>query len=177
MSAAPSILPFVLRAAEAGDDAFVRKWWRRSERENVATYPPSVVGFEGDRFKTFHNAMMDVVLARASTRTLVACPADNPETILGYLVHRPGLAVQFRGPRNGLEIGPAPVAYFLYVRPEMRKMGTARLLLGDLPRRRDVLYISRPARERRTGGAWEPSRLPVPPGWTYCPRAAWVEAP
>jgi hypothetical protein len=170
--------PFVLRAGTDADLNFVRKHWRLAYSSNAQTHAPTVEGHhEGDRFPVLHNAMMAGILSWPSTRVTVAHPPEDEGTILGWLVSRPPVPVVCKGPRPRAEIGRAPVVYFCFVREELRRVGIARLLLGDMPNRRDVIYTAKPPRVRARSGEWVQAALRVPVHWKYHPRAAFVDAP
>ena len=169
MTAAVSLPAFRLRVAVEDDRNYILSTWRRSERESKGAA-------EGAYFATLQGGEMRAVLDRESTSVTIAHPESSPETILGWCALRAPVTVVHKGPIVRREIGPAPIVYFVHVRPELRRVGVAALLLAELADRKDVLYTSRPARTR-DGARWVPSAVPIPSAWRYCPRAAFVEVP
>lgn len=141
-----------------GDRNYILGTWRRSEEEAIGH-------LEGERFKPTQDATMAAILDRPTTVVTVAHPANEPDAIAGWCAVRgrtyPGPVV-------------APVVYYVFTREEARRLGLARFMLGELASRRGVLYTSQPARVRTDRG-WESSPVPVPRGWRYMPRAAYVE--
>jgi hypothetical protein len=178
------VAPFALRPETPADRHYVLSTWRRSEqaaqgvrRSRGAQRPLTPDEQKAlQRFQDAHVAMTDAVLARPSTRILVAHPGDSEDAIAGWLCHRPAARIIHKGPGQytGPIVVPAPIVYFLYVRDEVRHFGIARMLLGELVTRNDVLYTSTPGDEKTSHG-WRPHRLPIPRSWTYEPRAAFVE--
>jgi GNAT superfamily N-acetyltransferase len=175
MSAAVSLPSFAVRLAMPTDMNFIRTCWRGSQREQWGR-------IEGVRYAQNQDAAMNAILGRPSTCVFVAHAAEDPDTIAGFLIARPGAPVLHKGPGRfpTREIGPAPVVHFIFVRKEARRIGIARMLLGDLTERRDVVYTTRPAQERRfneqTGAnEWLKSDLRIPNGWSYSPRSQFVE--
>jgi len=176
MSALASLPSFGLRIEVPEDRHFILSSWRSSEKDAALSRGPNEGNFEGTRFGTIQSAMMNAVLSRRSTCVTVVHPRQDPGTILGWIAARPPRNLMCKGPRPCLEVGPAPIIYYLFVRKEIRCSGIARMLLGELPLRKDVIYTAKPARVHSIHG-WQPSPLPIPRGWRYLPRAAFVEAP
>lgn len=97
-----------MRTGTSEDFSFVFATWLRSYKHSshFAKRIP-------DRtFYVRHHAVIERILARGA-ELLVACPADAPETILGYLV------------REGATL------HFLYVKGPFRRMGVAKALVGE----------------------------------------------
>jgi ribosomal protein S18 acetylase RimI-like enzyme len=151
----PVAAAFAVRGEEADDRRFVLATWKRAEAESLAHQ-------EGRYFVPFQEEAMRLILSRPSTRVLIASP-EGDDTIAGWAV-------------LGSQV-TAPVIYYIYVRPESRRLGLARLLLGSICERQDVIYTSRPARERDHEGVWRSSPVPIPRAWRYLPRAAFLEIP
>lgn len=170
MTAAPSLPSFAVRVETPEDRNFVLTWWRKGEKEASGH-------LEGARFNVLQDGQMHTILDRQSTVVLIAYAVGDPTSIAAFLVCRPGTVVLQKGPGpRAREVGPAPIVYYAFTRPEARRLGLQRMLLGDLVERRDVLFTSRPARIRMTTGEqWQPSPVKIPRAWTYCPRAAFVE--
>ena len=149
--------------------------WRASEKASIAHV-------EGARFHLLQDATMASILARESTDVRIAHPTADAETIAGWACLRPPAHAIHRGPgRYAGPFGPAPIVYFVYMRPEARRLGLAHRLLEDVIARSDTLYTSRPARIRdprlgREGEIWRMT-CTIPRGWTYCPRVAFHEVP
>lgn len=151
-AASPAAPVFVLRAEVPEDRRFVLATWLRAEADSSAHS-------EGRHFSQWQHAMMGGILARPSTRIVVASP-EGDDAIAGWAA------------LGGNE--RAPVVYYVYVDKEARRLGVARLLLGALIDRQDVIYGARPPREKRADG-WHPSSVPIPRGWKYMPRCNFLE--
>ena len=148
MSAAVSTTGFYLRVGVEDDLRFIKATWIRAEGEASSNV-------EGKQFPLWQTQYMQEVLARGSTVVTIASPEDS-DAIAGWCV-----------------TGPGPVVYYVYVRPEARRNGLAKMLLGSVlgaPSAR-VIYVCKPARER-VDGRWQPSSLPIPSHWRFVPRAA-----
>ena len=169
MTAAVSLPSFALRLETPEDRHYILSTWRRSEKEASGH-------LEGARFAGLQDGAMHAILARPSTVVSIVYPAGTPEVIAAWLVARPPVPVIHKGPGRWTgQTGPAPIVYFVFVREEGRSLGLARMLLAEMSDRKDTLYTTKPARKRGANGGWEPSGLPIPRSWTYCPRAAFVE--
>jgi GNAT superfamily N-acetyltransferase len=147
--------PFVVRAEKPDDRRFVLSTWKRAEAECSAHT-------EGRHFGPLQEQMMAAVLGRASTRVIIASPEGDDDAIAGWAC---------------ISDDAHPIVYYVYVRPEARRIGIAKMLLGGLTlERNDVLYTARPARVRTESG-WGPSPVPIPKDWRYMPRLNFLELP
>ena len=156
--ALPHRLPYAIRLGGVGDVAFVMDAWMQSERDASGH-------LEGRHFIRWQKRMQRDILARDTTRVVVAAPEGDPETILGWLVYS--------------ETQPQ-VIYYAYVRDQARRMGIASALLAaaGLSPAEEVFYSARPARVRsQVEGIWTsaPVVARLPAAWRYQPRAAYLE--
>jgi GNAT superfamily N-acetyltransferase len=140
---------FRLRPGTPDDHHYVFSTWRRSEAEASAH-------LEGRHFGPWQDRMMDAILARPLVTLTVASPLED-DGIAGWSVIAP------------------PVLFFVYVAPDARRLGLARMLLSGLLDCPSVIYVSRPARVKDAAGRWQNSMLPIPRAWKYMPRAAFYE--
>lgn len=144
----PESLPFVVRAATADDLPFIHDSWLLSARDGEAHN-------EGRHFVWWQKQDQREILSRRSTRVRIVCPADDPETILGWA------AIGETSP---------PCVYFVYVRAPSRALGIARMLVGDLVDR-ECFYGARPPRIWNAG-KWVPAPVAakIPKRWRFVPR-------
>ena len=144
---------FAVRDEIAGDRNFVLTTWRRAESASRSS-------IERRRFLPWQDRMMAGVLERPNVRVLVASPVDD-DTIAGYAV------VNLAPHENGIHL--------VYVAPDMRRIGIARLLLSRFDPRETVYYCARPARVIGANGwenqTWFASK--IPPAWRYLERMAY----
>lgn len=148
---APAPPPFVLRDEIDGDRHYVLSTWKRAEGEAVGS-------IEGRRFGPWQERMMHEILARAGVRISIAGPSDD-DSIGGWMVS---------------QAEPVACVYYLYVRPELRRLGLARLLVGNLADR-PVAYTRRPPRVLGPKG-WQPPAWfakAVPASWRLLERASY----
>ena len=148
---APAPPPFVLRDEAEGDRHYVLSTWKRSEGEAIGS-------IEGRRFGPWQERMMHDILARPGVRIVIAGPSDD-DSIGGWMV---------------AQREPMPCVFYLFVRPELRRLGLARMLVGELAMRA-VAYTRRPARVLGPRG-WQPPEWfarTIPRDWRLLERAAY----
>lgn len=146
-------LPLLLRPPQNVRELnFVRKSWTLSACKarpaklhldehghvvRVEQMPPKL-------FVAGHAKAIDRILLRA--RVLVADPTSAPGTLAGWVCWEPGLL------------------HYVYVGQTFRRMGVARLLVGEL------------AEQPMTYATWTPvvDKVPTPAHWTWDPTSMWV---
>lgn len=149
-SAAPvlpdSTLPFAVRIGTAEDRAYVLSTWLKTDERRGRS-------IEGAFYRPWQARMMADVLARPSTCVRVAHPEGDAATIMGWLAY---------------EDGHPAILHYCYVRESARRLGIARMLLGELASREIAIVTARP----------HPS-LPIelPSGWSFMQRAGVYGAP
>ncbi len=81
--------PFAIRSANGSDLNFIYATWLRSYRND------SEIGISVRKSVYFdsYQLIIDNILAKSTTRVIVACKPDEPEVIFGYLVAEPTLDV------------------------------------------------------------------------------------
>lgn len=149
------VLPFALRAGTASDVPFVMDAWSMCARDADGHT-------EGRHFWKFQKLYQRDILARETTRIIVAHPEGEPETIMGYAV---------------LGDCKPPVVYFVYTRFIARRLGVAKLLLAPLLER-ECIYVCRPGRVFNAAqNTWTPHPVSAktPKQWRLMPRAAFIE--
>lgn len=92
------------------DEAFIFATWLRSYR-NSSQFARNI---EHDTFYKWHHLIVERILERPTSRTLVAHPKDDPNIILGYLV------TETQAPENYI--------HWVFVKRPFRRMGVARKL-------------------------------------------------
>ena len=150
----PERLPFCLRDGTADDHAFVMDSWLLEEKEASGH-------IERGHFVRWQKRMQRDALARPSSRLVVACPPDDPSTIIGWLL--------FADTRPR-------VVHYVFVRFPARRLGVARMLLDGLSSEPEIIYAARPARVSE-GGRWiaNPVTARIPSTWRHMPRAAFFD--
>ena len=152
---APAPPPFVLRDESTNDSArarerhYVLKTWKRAEGEAIG-------GIERHLFGPWQERTMRDILARPGVRISFVSPRDD-DSIAAWMV---------------AEREPTPCIYYLFVPPELRRLGLARMLVGDLASRPTV-YTRRPGRILGPNG-WQPPSWfarTIPPQWRLLERA------
>lgn len=88
-----------------GDYPFVKATWLRNYREQSEFARP----IRKHVYFDMHGKVVDAILARA--KTLIAYHPDEPEVVLGFIVH---------------EDRPGPVVHYAYVIEKARRMGIGR---------------------------------------------------
>jgi len=153
---------FVRRASVPDDRRYVLTTWRRSEGEARGH-------IEGRLFGAWQDAAMAAILARSGAETRIVSP-EGDDSIAGWAVLESGE----RETVSGRVVVSVPTLHYLFVRPECRRLGIARLLVGDLLGRDDVVYSARPPRILVNGSWSSPGWYPrkVPRGWRCLERAA-----
>lgn len=87
--------PIVIRNVVAGDIAYIYSTWLRDMRAADSG------GLPDDLWFAAHRAWIDRVLADPEVVALIACAADYTTEILGYIVGRPGIALDWVHVRRG----------------------------------------------------------------------------
>lgn len=92
------------------DQAFIYSTWLRNYKHSsyFAKRIKPAIFFAG------HHKLVDHILSKPTTTTLIAHPRNDEDTILGYMV---------------CEALSTPVVHFVFVKEAFRKMGVARALL------------------------------------------------
>jgi hypothetical protein len=92
------------------DEAFIYATWLRNYKSSsyFAKRIRHAVFFSG------HKKVIEFILAKPQTTTLIAHPKDDPNTMLGYLV---------------CEMVEKPTVHFTFVKEAFRKMGILRRLM------------------------------------------------
>lgn len=98
--------PVLLRPVVPGDLAYILSTWLRDLRDA----DPS--GLPDDLWFPAHRALVERTLADRSVAAVVACAADAPTEILGYVVAEPGVVLEW-----------------IHVRKPLRNKGLAKRLL------------------------------------------------
>jgi len=95
-----------VRPATSDDIAFIFSTWLHNFKSGslFAKRIPYAVFFQN------HHRVLERILARPEVQSLVACPSDSPDTIVGYLIHE------------------GNVVHYVYVKGAFRKLGVARAL-------------------------------------------------
>lgn len=150
--------PVTIRDGGERDQAFVYSSWLQSYRSSAFARPiPTHTYF--DR----HHAVLERILARPTTRIVVATPEDAPAVILGWAVTE-GL---LRGSARDGAAGPVlitpttstPTLHYVYVKEQFRKLGIARQLVTRLGRRFAVTHrtaVVEGAMRRRPDVVYDP---------------------
>ena len=155
----PERLPVGVRVGLPDDVPLVMDSWLLSARESEGHV-------EGVRFVRWQKAMQRAVLARASTRLLIAHPDDDPSVIMGWIVYGASTPT---------------VLHYVWTRYASRRLGIGRMLLASaLPdlERAEVVYAARPAREfDEASKRWvaPPMAQRIPRSWRFMPRAQFLE--
>lgn len=105
---------FSIRDLHQSDIAYIYASWLRHYKHSskfAHKIPPSI-------FFSNHNDVIRKILARPTTKVLIASPHEEPEVVLGYLV--------FEGKID------KPTVHFLYVKRHFRLFGIAATLIKDL---------------------------------------------
>lgn len=151
---APAPTPFVLRdevddGNPRGDRHCVLYTWKRAEGDAIG-------GIERHLYGPWQERMMHGILARPGVEITIASPSGDT-AIGGWMV---------------AQREPIPCIYYVYVFPELRRLGLASMLVGDLARQ-PIVYTRRPARVMGPRG-WQPppwvSRV-IPQSWRLLERA------
>lgn len=138
--------PFAVRVGTAEDHAYVLSSWLRTDEKRLRP-------IEGAFYRPWQIRMMNDVLARKGACLRVAHPTDDAQTIMGWFLY---------------EDGHPPIFHYCYVRESARRLGIARLLLGELADRPIAILSARPHQS-----------LPIqlPSGWAFMTRAGCYGAP
>lgn len=120
-----------MRAGHDGDHPFVRESWLQSDKHSLAGRD------EGEGYMRRVKGRINAILARAELR--IVCDRDSPEAILGWAVVAKG------------------IVYYVYVRPEVRRLNIAKTLVADMLGEA-ATYTHRPVIR---------GPLPIPKLWHY----------
>jgi hypothetical protein len=101
-----------IRPAEAGDVAFIMATWLRGVHHGSTIGRRIPAGI----FFPEHHRVVELILARPGTHTLVASLTDAPDVIVGYLV---------------FELATPTLVHWCHVKQQFRRMGVASRLLGS----------------------------------------------
>lgn len=96
------------RPATAEDEAFIYATWLRAQYYGTPFYR----AMKASSFYQFYTPFVKIVLSSPDTVVQVACLADSPETILGYVVY-----------------SHQDVLHGVYVKMAWRRQGIAKTLL------------------------------------------------
>lgn len=142
--------PVTIRDGGERDQAFVFSSWLQSYRSSAFARPIATHTYF-DR----HHAVLERILARPTTRVVVATPEDAPAVILGWAVTE-GL---LRGSARDGATAPTPTLHYVYVKEQFRKLGIARQLVARIGRRFAVTHrtaVVEGAMRRRPDVVYDP---------------------
>jgi hypothetical protein len=105
------IADIAIRPAEPGDTAFVIATWLHHYKDE--SYFAKRI--KHSIFFRWHHDIVERILARPGTNVAIACSAQDPEVVFGFLVY---------------EQGEKPTLHFAFVKEELRRMGIGRALFG-----------------------------------------------
>lgn len=88
--------PVLIRNVSPGDVNFLFATWLRDLRDADASALPDDLWF------TAHRAYIERLMADPDIKVLIACAADQPNEILGYVVAKPDEVLQWVFVRKGL---------------------------------------------------------------------------
>ena len=158
MTAALSLPPFYVRPETPDDRSYIHASWHRSVCEPWDR--PGGGGtrhVEGAYLYRWQREMITAILARPTTVVEIASPTGD-DTIAGWICHS--------GSTEPMTI------YYLFVRPNARRTGLGRMLVGSAADR-PVFYAAKPGAERVDGSWKTPSWVTrvIPRSWRHVPRA------
>jgi hypothetical protein len=128
----------IVRPAEITDTNFILSTWLREYFKNSGF----TIGISSPLFFEYHQRVVKRIMARDTTRVLVAALSDDPFVIIGYLVYE-------------LPEADWQVAHICFVKVQFRKFGIAKELLkeSELDTTKTIEYTHR-MRERSKEGRY-----------------------
>lgn len=109
-------LPYQIRSAQPSDISFIYSSWLKSYKHGSELGKSTRTGV----FFNSYREVLDAILQRS--QTFVACLIDEPEVILGYLVHEPLADEPFT-------VDPIHILHYAFIKESFRRLGIGQMLL------------------------------------------------